>query len=287
MEPGFIGIIGGRGRMGRLMARLLEGAGRQVRTFDLADGPVDWRAAAGCRVLILAVPLPAMEQTCASLAPHLGLDHVVLDIGSVKEQPLRLMMEHFPGQVIGGHPLFGPRIDSFKDHLFFLCPGRPGPALGWFKDLLAGQGLRPVEIDPAQHDLLMARVQILRHMLLFSFGLALQTGQPGSPPGPEESGPWFNTLVEMLDRQIDLGPELHAHLAVHNPHTRQMAEAFSSSAQAIARAYSSKDQAVIESCLRRMAPSRRRCHGEMQPPGHGLTRNGFPGRGCLLLKLGP
>ncbi len=271
MEPGFIGIIGGLGRMGRLMAGLLEGAGLKTRAFDLADGPLDWAAAARCRIIVLAVPLPAMEQTCRSLGPRTGPEHVVLDIGSVKKQPLQLMMEHFSGQVIGGHPLFGPHLSSLKDHTFFLCPGRTGPALDWFKGLLAGQGLNPVEIDPGEHDLLMARVQILRHMLLFSFGLALEGGKAETAPEPGQSGPWFNTLVEMLNRQIDLGPRLHADLAVHNPHTRQMAQAFARSAQQVAAAYSSQDQDRIMDCLSSLAPCR------PGPPGQAQ----FSAQGCL------
>ncbi len=242
MEPGFIGIVGGMGRMGRLLKELLEEKGLGVKTFDLLNGPIDWPAAGACRVLFLTVPLSAMERTCAALGPHTRPDGAIIDIGSVKEEPLGLMMEHCQGEVIGGHPLFGPQTQDFKGHTFFLCPGRPGPVLPWFKNLLRQSGLHVVEMEAPEHDRLMAVVQLLRHMLIFSFGLTLER-QGFRPDSRKDSfGPWFGALVEMLDRQAALGPDLFADLAAHNPHTARIADDLMDSARQVARAYATRDQ---------------------------------------------
>ena len=250
MEPGFIGIVGGMGRMGRLMKGLLEGQGRRIEIFDPQNGPVDWPRAGACQVLILAPPLSAMERVCQELGPHTRPGGVVMDIGSVKEEPLELMMTHCRGEVIGGHPLFGPATESFTGHTFFLCPGRPGPALPWLKSLLRKSGLRVVEMEAAEHDRLMAAVQLLRHMLLLSFGLTLKQQGFSKDMWPECWGPWFGALMEMLERQTALGPELLADLAVHNPHTARVAEELRASTSRVAQAYATRDQGHLLDFMR-------------------------------------
>jgi prephenate dehydrogenase len=50
----------------------------------------------------------AFEEVLRKIKPYLQPEHILMDVTSVKTLPMRLMEEHFSGQVIGAHPLFGP-----------------------------------------------------------------------------------------------------------------------------------------------------------------------------------
>ena len=113
-----IGIIG-FGRFGRLMARYLSPDG-QVRGHDPHVSP-EAIAAVGaapatigevCRsdIVILAVPISHLQGLLSAIRPHLPPETLVVDVCSVKEQPVRWMQELLPETVdiLGTHPMFGP-----------------------------------------------------------------------------------------------------------------------------------------------------------------------------------
>lgn len=126
-----LGLIG-FGAFGRLIARHLSDR-FDILAYDPvatdAEGcmtPTDLASAAACPVIILAVPVEAMEATVAAIAPHVIPDAVVIDVGSVKVLPSRLMAEGLPSNVriVGAHPLFGPQSgkDGIAGLRIAVCP---------------------------------------------------------------------------------------------------------------------------------------------------------------------
>ncbi len=287
MEPDFIGVIGGRGRMGALMARLFTEAGYEVLIADLKDGPVppDW--AAQCRVLLLAVPIPVLPGLLERLGPYTRRDGVVIDIASVKQEPVEAMLKHCRGEVIGGHPLFGPGVKSLDGQLFFVCPARSKRWLGWWLDLLERFGIRAVEIEPRRHDWLMAHVQVLRHLLLFSFGLSLARLNFDAFGLATLSGPWFNQLVQLLTRQLGQGPDLFADLAGHNSAAAEVAAGFLAAAQEVASAYTENDRQAIIELIGEIADHLPPAGQPHPPPGGRETRPDATGQArALALRAG-
>ena len=117
-----LGLIG-FGAFGRLTARHLS-PWFDIYAHDPAanDGEghatlTDLATAAACPTVILAVPVEALEATLAAMGPHLAPDALVIDVGSVKVKPARLMDDRLaPGvRVVGTHPLFGPRDRRAQD----------------------------------------------------------------------------------------------------------------------------------------------------------------------------
>lgn len=118
-RPG-LGLIG-YGAFGRLTARHLS-AWFDILAHDPAatqgDGAatlVSLEEAAAGPTVVLAVPVEALEATLEAIRPHLRADALVIDVGSVKVKPARLMGERLPDgvRIVGTHPLFGPQ--SAKD----------------------------------------------------------------------------------------------------------------------------------------------------------------------------
>lgn len=133
-----------------------------ARTGDLV-------AAAGCDIVILAVPVQRLRDALVSVAPHLRPDALVLDVASVKIKPTEAMRDLLPPTVslVGTHPLFGPQ--SGKDGIAGLnvavCEirGGRGPEVARF--CAERLGLRVSQTTPEAHDREAAYVQGLTHML--------------------------------------------------------------------------------------------------------------------------
>ena len=202
-----------------------------------------------CRVLILAVPVPAMEQVMAEIAPHLRPDGVVMDIGSLKEKPVETMLAHAPGEVIGLHPFFGPSADSMAGHIVFLCPARGKNWLAWAKDFWESGGATVVEIEPQRHDRLMAQVQTLRHLMLACLGRVLMQTGFAQEDDLDLAGPWFKALVSMLAHQCDQPADLYANLALHNPNSQPVMEALRQSVQEVTGLINANEHTALVSWM--------------------------------------
>ncbi|MBI4800479.1 MAG: prephenate dehydrogenase [Desulfarculus sp.] len=242
-----VGVIGGQGRMGRWLKARLEEDGHEVRTADLNHGPPLCELAAACPVLILAVPVPAVGEVMAQIGPFTRPDGLVLDIASLKAAPLTAMLRHARGEVIGGHPLCGPTAPSLAGQLFFVCPGRGERWRAWLQGWLERAGARMVEMEAAAHDRLMAQVQSLRHMLLLGLGSALM--EAGFDPARDLplAGPWFGSLLGLLEHQGQQPAGLYADLALNNPAAPPLLAALAQNLARIAQMTAAGDrQGLVE-----------------------------------------
>ncbi len=248
-----VGVVGARGRMGRIVADIFRQSGDEVVESDIDFGPAPAELAAICQVVVLAAPIPALEGILAELGPRTRPDGVTLDIASVKEGPVSAMLAHCQGEVIGGHPLFGPGVASPRGQVFFVCPARGTRWRDWLTARLELAGCRVVETTARDHDLLMAKVQALRHMLVCAFGLGL--AELGFRPETELAlaGQWFPALWDMLERQSSQPAGLFADLAVHNPHVPGAALALGRAASAVTAAYAAGDRSAIAALMDRAA----------------------------------
>jgi prephenate dehydrogenase len=244
-EPDFITVVGGGGRMGGLWTEVLTRSGYRVEVMDPRSGPMVRERLADCEVIFVAVPIPLMDRVMAELGPYTPPQGVVIDLCSVKEGPVRSMLAHCQGEVIGAHPLFGPAVGSLQGQTFFICPARGQRWLGWLRRFVQGQGLKPVEMEPRAHDHLMAVVQVLRHMLIFTFGLSLR--DLGFDPASQARllGPWFSQLLAQAENQATQGAELFTDLAFFNPAAEEVCRVYRTAAQTLGQAYGSRDRSAL------------------------------------------
>lgn len=263
--------------MGRLMVRFLREAGYEVTVADSASGPIDWQATAQHDVILLTVPHPVMEDVLKQLGPHTREDGAVIDIASLKDEPVESMLRYCRGEIIGCHPLFGPRTESLKDQLVFVCPARSGHWTYWFRGFLERSGARVKEMEPKAHDRLMATVQVLRHFLLICFGHCLM--RMGFDPAEDLplAGPWFSRLVDMLSRQMEQGSALYADLALHNPETGRIVDEFLASVTELGAAYRSGNRERLIAEMDRVAAYVRAA----VPPGLNTGPSSHEGSGAV------
>lgn len=247
-RPITVGVIGGKGRMGRMLVRLLEESSQQVLVMDMADGSFRPEKAAQCLVLVLAVPVQAIEEVMIEVGPYTRDDGAVIDITSLKEAPLKAMLDHARGEVVGSHPLFGPTCDP-EGQTVFVCQGRGDVWSAWWRRLWKRTGAEVVEISPSRHDRLMAQVQTMRHLLISSLGSALQ--HLGFDPEDDLplAGPWFGSLWELMENQAAQPAGLYTDLALANPHAIEAVRSITNALQVTGRCLENNERDKLSEIL--------------------------------------
>ena len=191
MEIGIVGF----GRFGRFAARIL-GRDFSVAAYDpkspsgnpgVRRGTLRQVARKPC--LLLCVPISQMERICRRLRPLLTPGQLVMDTCSVKEEPLRLMLDLFPEsvEVLGTHPLFGPETGrhGIAGLEVVLCPGR-GNRVRKVKQYLEKLELKVTVTTATEHDRAMAGTQALFHFLAQGFSRMKVGPDTLATPGPAQ-----------------------------------------------------------------------------------------------------
>jgi prephenate dehydrogenase len=231
-----LGIIG-YGRCGQLAAEVL-GTDFQVVVTDVRDlaseaaaRGVAWGDLAACAsrpTVLLAVPIRKMPPVLRSMAPHLRKGATVVDMASVKVEPMRWMAELLPAGVsrVGTHPLFGPESAqerNVRGQRIVICEAEGyAPAARSIEVIARRLGLESIRLDPETHDREMARSQAL----VFLIARALDSaGLSGSQYGtPSERRVW--SALNMTAADTD---ELYEDILKLNPFapesTRALVEA--------------------------------------------------------------
>lgn len=166
----------GYGRFGRALGELAADAGLEVRAFDPGAPPPSPLAVAslgalcaGADVVVVAVPVPAVQEALVALRPHLTGSMLVLDVASVKLGPMAAMERVLGDDVpwIGTHPLFGPAsLARGEPRTVTLCPSPRHPgAAARARALFEALGCRVVEEEADAHDRRMAETHALAFFL--------------------------------------------------------------------------------------------------------------------------
>lgn len=172
-----LGVIG-FGHFGRLAAQQLAGrfavgAHDPQLAADVIEGagarPMSLEEAAACDVVMIAVPVQAMEEVIARIAPLVRPGSTVIDVASVKVLPSQWLARYIPEtvHVVPTHPLFGPQSTArggIAGRQLVICPLRGDQHL---KVAALGEelGLRVRITGAEEHDREMAYVQALTHLI--------------------------------------------------------------------------------------------------------------------------
>lgn len=187
-----VGLIGGSFALALREAGLVRevaGVGRSAENLSAALGMyvIDAsvtdpaQAVQGADVVLLAVPVGQLDEILAAIAPHLGTNTVVTDVGSTKQDVVALARRHFGThfpRFVPGHPIAGAeksgvkaaRGDLFRERNVVLTPlpETDAAAIDLVARLWQGCGAKVSQMQPADHDMLFAAVSHLPHMLAFA-----------------------------------------------------------------------------------------------------------------------
>lgn len=187
-----VGLIGGS------VARALRecncvdsivGTGRQLENLQRAEelGVIDayvqdpGKAVEDADIVLVAVPLGAMQSVFEQIGPHLSPQTIITDVGSAKQSVVAAAREVFnglPSTFVPGHPIAGTEksgveasfAELFQHRRVILTPdaGTDPDALDRIKLLWQACGAQVMEMDPVHHDAVLAATSHLPHMLAYA-----------------------------------------------------------------------------------------------------------------------
>ena len=220
-----VGIIG-FGSFGEFLATQLESF-CEIKVYSASGKTNPWGASleevAQVDYLIPAIPLDAYETLLGQIKPFLKPEAVVVDVCSVKEEPLKIIKTVLPDQpVVATHPLFGPESaqHSLEGHVLVLCPDRSDPnQLEVIEDFANGLGLEVIRMTTQEHDREMATV----HGLTFFIAHALKDI---GLHGQKLATPSFKKLLALAELEQNHSQDLFLTIQTGNPYTKAIRQEF-------------------------------------------------------------
>jgi cyclohexadieny/prephenate dehydrogenase len=131
-------------------------------------------------LVIVSVPVGSSEAVAKSIAPFLKAGAVVTDVGSTKASVVAQMQPHLPSSVhfIPGHPIAGTEksgpdagfAELFQNRWCILTPpvGTDEGEIAKLTSFWEGCGSKVDRMDPEHHDLVLAIVSHLPHIIAYN-----------------------------------------------------------------------------------------------------------------------
>jgi len=161
-------------------------------------------------LVVLATPVASIPLLLTDLAPLVGTDALITDIGSTKQRIVESGERLFGGRFVGGHPMAGaPRggVEASLPDLFagaawaLVGSQQPEPETEHVARLTAlvhALGARTIYLDSERHDRIVALVSHLPHLLSFAFADTV-AGSPDPDMAHEMAGGSFRDLMRVSE----------------------------------------------------------------------------------------
>ena len=221
------GLMGGSFALALKRAGLVErvvGYSKSPSTTERAklmgvidvEAPSALLAVSGADIVLLAVPVSASEATFKAIRHLVGLDTLILDVGSTKRDVVdaaRRVLRENVGSFVPCHPITGKEVSGVEHADVNLYHGVKviiTPIERTFTvqlqkavDLWTALGCSVEQMSPEAHDAAFAAVSHLPHLIAF----ALMNGISGQTPGKQYlslAGPGFRdfTRIAASDPQM-------------------------------------------------------------------------------------
>ena len=251
----------GAGKMGVWFAKFCKENGEQVILADRnkeklarlgkeleVETAVDFAdAVKKADNVVISVSINAFEAVVRKIGPSVREGQTVIDICSVKEQPVRIMHQYIKkGLVLGTHPVFGPGSKGVKHKTFILTPTneKEKAFAEKYKSWLEKVGGRVFIMSPKKHDGLMSVVLGLPHFVgLVACDTLLE--QPDFLKTKEVAGTTYRMLFTLAEATALETPDLYASLQTSLPEMGKIEDSFIQKAEEWLSLVKRKDSSAI------------------------------------------
>ncbi len=242
--------------MGNWFARFLEKEGYAVRVYGRKMRESDIAEMSDtCNVVAVSVPIGATCEVIERVGPRMREASLLMDLTSLKRDSVKTMLETSVSEVIGCHPLFGPRVQSIAGQNIVLCPARGKKWLMWLKGLFEKKGALVLKATPEKHDQIMAIVQGLNHFNTMMMGLALQKAGVSLSELMNYATPTFRAKMDIAKRLLRQNPRLYADILTMNPEICRHIDAYKESVTRLKNLICERNADAIADMIEKYASS--------------------------------
>jgi chorismate mutase/prephenate dehydrogenase len=224
-------VVGGKGGMGRWIARFLRGQGHRVRVLDPAPEESQFpevdslEAAREADLIMVAVPMSVCAEMLEQIA-EFEPRGVVAEMCSFKSHLLPVIdgLRARGLRVVSFHPMFGPEVRMLSDRTIVFCANGSREDLEVVRGLFEETSARLVEMDVADHDRRMALVLGLSHLSNLVFARAVHRSGVAASDMVEAAGVTFNKQIKTTSELVSENPALAYEIQAFNNAAPEIAQ---------------------------------------------------------------
>jgi prephenate dehydrogenase len=235
-----VGIIGGKGQLGRWCAEVFQKRGYPLLIADRETELTNLGLVAQSSIVVVSVPIGVTGTVLREIKESLRPDQLVVDLTSVKT-PFVPLMEGSRAEVLSIHPMFAPSLSSKSGQTCISCDVRGGKIADTFLAVLRDEGLRLVSMSPEAHDKMMAVVQGLTHFQAIAAAHCMEALDFDPGASLESASPVYRLRLAMIGRILAQNPRLYAEIQIFNPFVPKVLEQLQRSHERLMGFVSAKD----------------------------------------------
>jgi prephenate dehydrogenase/chorismate mutase len=242
-------VIGGKGGMGRWIARFLRGQGHRVTVNDPDPAETDFieaadlgLAAAESDLIVIAVPMSVCAEVLESLA-QFEVTGVVAEMCSLKGHLMPLMdqLRNDGLRLVSFHPLFGPDVRMLSGRSIVFCTEGRDQDLDVVRALFAETSAQLVDMTSEEHDRRMGLVLGLTHLANLVFARAISHSSIDAAELSEVAGVTFTKQLATTCEVTGENPGLYFEIQALNRLTPETGEWLRKSLDEWLKAVDSRD----------------------------------------------
>jgi len=235
-----VGIIGGLGKMGQIFKNIFLKQGYKVIVSDLQTTLSNKELAQKSDIVIISVPIKETIKIIKQVAPLIKKEALLMDLTSIKKEPLSAMLKYSSCSVLGAHPMFGP-TNNIKGQMIIFCPGRGQTWSRKIQDIFNSCGLLIKKMPANHHDKIMAFVQGVNHFISFTFPHALSKSGIDFKEFLKFQTPAYRVVADFFGRYLHQDPHLYGSIQIENSYSGKAVEIFLNSGQEFLEIIQKKD----------------------------------------------
>jgi len=197
--------------------------------------------------VMICVSISAFEDVVKKIAPFIREGQPVIDICSVKEQPVKIMHQYLgKALILGTHPVFGPGSKGVRYKAYILTPtnAKEETFAKKYKGWLEKVGARVFIMSPKKHDELMSVVLGLPHFVgLVACDTLLE--QTEFTETKKVAGTTYKMLLTLAEATALETPDLFATLQTSLPELGKIEDLFIAKAEEWLKLVKQKDSAAL------------------------------------------
>jgi chorismate mutase/prephenate dehydrogenase len=249
-------VIGGKGGMGRWIARFLAGQGHRVRILDPSAATTSFPEASGIAaardadLVMVAVPMSSCVDVLLELA-DVAPRGVIAEMCSLKSHltPVLDRLRSDGLRIVSFHPMFGPDVRMLSDRTIVFCTDGRAEDIALVRGLFEETSARLVEMEVADHDRRMAAVLGLTHLANLVYARALSSSGLTAELLEEVAGVTFQKQIATTLEVVAENPHLYYEIQALNPDTPEIAESLRDSVDRWQRVIEGRDPVAFEDLM--------------------------------------
>ncbi|SIO06163.1 prephenate dehydrogenase [Chitinophaga niabensis] len=190
------------------------------------------------QLIILAIPVDAMLKALPSILDKINKTHVIMDVGSTKQQILQLVSGHpHRGRFVAAHPMAGTEYSGpdaaipnlFAQKTMVLCDVKNSDedAVELIETVVDQLNMRIVYMNAEEHDLHTAYVSHISHITSFALALTVLKKEKEQGRIFELASGGFESTVRLAKSSPDMWVPIFKHnrhnvLDVLEEHIKQL-----------------------------------------------------------------